>query len=331
MDSRLNTANPDRLRGSAIEILVGTPGSSNEDTNTSVSNTWSLPKNLISHYSPFLQAACSWDFREARDGRIELPEDDPTVFGLFVEWMYYGSYDISPLISHSSHSSTDAKCWVLGDKLLCAEFKNYALSRLYERHISSSFRRAVSCDDAQYAWDNTTQAAKLRQFYADFVVQYFASPDRLLGTTEDWDLLLQSHPDIRILLLESFRQDPLIRTHIRDAKEYLELDTPHLDPILRLNTRDTRLAIRGKMEESWGPSVGAKVIEEEPDSASGTKDALCTRSKLVPTTVGCSANVHEAEQESSLDLDTERVREPSRDRGIEDISSDLDETTSVIT
>lgn len=114
MDSRLNAANLGRLRGGSIQIHVGT-ASSNQGTETSVSNKWFLPQNLISHYSPFLQAACSWGFRENRDERIELPEDDPTVFGLFVEWMYYGSYDILPL---TPYSSIDAKCWVFGDKLL---------------------------------------------------------------------------------------------------------------------------------------------------------------------------------------------------------------------
>lgn len=103
-----------------------------------------------------------WDFREYRDERIELPEDDPRIFGLFVEWMYYGSYVISP---PTSYPSTDAKCWVLGDKLLCGEFKNYAISRLYEQHIGTSFSKTVSYDDVQYAWDNTTSVAKLRQFY----------------------------------------------------------------------------------------------------------------------------------------------------------------------
>jgi len=216
--------NLDRFRGSAITIHVGTPPSLNEGTKTSVSNKWCLPKNLISHYSPFLQAACSWDFKENRNGQIELPEDDPTVFGLFVEWMYYGSYNVSLL---TSCSSTDAKCWVLGDKLLCGEFKNYALSRLYELHM----------------------VAKLRQFYMDFVVQYFASPDRLSGTTEDWDSLFQDHPDIRLVLLENFRQDPSLRTQVRDAKEYLELDTSHLNSILRLNARVAGLAMKEKGEE----------------------------------------------------------------------------------
>lgn len=272
-----NAANLDRLRGSAIEIHVGTSNSSNEDTQTGISNKWSLPKNLISHYSPFLQAACSWNLQENRNERIELPEDDPTLFGLFVEWMYYGSYD-----SLSPHSSTDAKCWVLGDKLLCSEFKNYALSRLYDQHIAASFGRAVPYNDVQYAWDNTAPAAKLRQFYVDFVIQYFENPSKLLGTTGDWDELLQNHSDIRILLLQNFRHDPSKRMQIRDVREYLELDESHLNP--KLETKLARLATRNNLEDARGYSFGSKTEKWQSDSSFGTKDVLCAETEVIPVT-----------------------------------------------
>jgi hypothetical protein len=244
--SRLHTANPYRLRGSAIEIHAGTSNPSIGCTRNSVSDSWFLPKNLISHFSPFLQAACSGPFRETQEGRIELPDDDPTVFGLFVEWMYYGSYDILP---PTTYSSTDAKCWVLGDKLLCGEFKNYALGRLYRRHVSTYFGLPVSCEEVQYAWENTASDAKLRQFYGDFVVQNFSHPRKLLGSGGDWDALLQSHSELRMLLLENFRKGRSLRTLVKDEREYLELENSNLSLILDLATRAGPLSIRGKGEE----------------------------------------------------------------------------------
>lgn len=150
----------------------------------------------------------------------------------------------------------------------------------------------------------------------------------MLGTIEDWDSLLQDHSDIRILLLENFRQDPSLRTHIKDVKEYLELDTSPLNPILKLNTRVSRLAIREKREESWGLSVGDKVKEKECDSVFETKDALCTETKLVPTTVGSSAKVHEVRPDFGLDLGSEPARKMSEYRAIEDIGVGSDENTS---
>ncbi|KAH7317008.1 hypothetical protein B0I35DRAFT_266332 [Stachybotrys elegans] len=225
----------DLLRGSGIEIHVGTSTLSDKHANTDASNTWSLPIKLITHHSPFFKAACSWDFQERRNKRIELPEDDPTVFALFVEWMYYGSYDVRSL---TSHSSIDVRCWVLGDKLLCTDFKNYAMSRLYARQVGAFSSSTVACDDVLYACDNTPASSKLRQFYADFVIEHFSNPSKLHGTVADWDTLLQSCSDIRLLLLQNVRQSPPMQTHVRDVKDYFESNESHLNKDLKLQIRE---------------------------------------------------------------------------------------------
>ena len=100
-----------RLRGPGMEIRIGTGHDLALD---SMCNTWSLPKRLISYYSPFLKAACLRDFKERRENQIELPNDDPVVFALFVEWIYYRDYAIAPFSLPSrirnSGTSVDAEC-----------------------------------------------------------------------------------------------------------------------------------------------------------------------------------------------------------------------------
>lgn len=244
-----------------MEVRVGTSDSSDKSTNTSASNTWSLPINLISYHSLFFKAACSWHFQEGRKKQVELPEDDPAVFGLFVEWMYYGSYDA---LSLTTHSSIDAKCWVLGDKLLCSGFKNYAMSRLYAQHTTTSFAKAVTSDDLEYACDTSASNSKLRQFYADFVLEHFGSPSRLHGTIGDWDTLLQRYPDIRVLLLQNFRQYLPTRTHIKEIKDYLELNESHVDQSLKRDKRVAQLAIRKNEDESGDLEFSRKAEEKGP-------------------------------------------------------------------
>ncbi|EMT67255.1 hypothetical protein FOC4_g10005329, partial [Fusarium odoratissimum] len=89
---------------------------------------------------------------------INLPDDDPAVFGLFVEWLYYGTYND---FTSPSSSNIHARCWGLGHKLLCNEFKNYAMGRLYKQHMEFS----MACEDVEYAYANTSLTSKLRQFY----------------------------------------------------------------------------------------------------------------------------------------------------------------------
>jgi hypothetical protein len=86
--------NVSSLRSPGTELNVGTATSVHDSTEDS----WSLPKRLISHYSPFLAAACVRDFKERHENRIQLPDEDPVVFALFVEWMYYGGYTIATFL-----------------------------------------------------------------------------------------------------------------------------------------------------------------------------------------------------------------------------------------
>ncbi|KAH3957086.1 hypothetical protein HBI73_135200 [Parastagonospora nodorum] len=110
-DDRKQNSHVDLLRGPGMEIRIGTGHDLALD---SMCNTWSLPKRLISYYSPFLKAACLRDFKERRENQIELPNDDPVVFALFVEWIYYRDYAIAPFSLPSrirnSGTSVDAEC-----------------------------------------------------------------------------------------------------------------------------------------------------------------------------------------------------------------------------
>ncbi|EGU85595.1 hypothetical protein FOXB_03884 [Fusarium oxysporum f. sp. conglutinans Fo5176] len=125
----------DLLRGTSTNISVG---STIEDR---AANMWSLPIALISRHSLYMEAMSpgSGIFPKAH---INLPDDDPAVFGLFVEWLYNGTY--TDFISPSS-SNIHARCWGLSDELLCNEFKNYVMGRLYKQHMEFS----MACEDME--------------------------------------------------------------------------------------------------------------------------------------------------------------------------------------
>ncbi|KAF1842095.1 uncharacterized protein K460DRAFT_178797 [Cucurbitaria berberidis CBS 394.84] len=232
------------LRGASIEISVGLSSClCSRPESCDCNESWFLPKALISQYSPFLRAACTRDFKERDQNLIELPEDDPAAFALFVEWMYYGEYTVlasSSTLSESLHNDTNmnAKCWVLGDKLLCTEFKNYAMGRLYMQHTARSTGRVVATYNVQYVCEHSATTSKLRQFYLDYVVEHFADPTRLKGTTEEWDELLIHHKDLRMLVFQSFKTAPDQRRFVQSEMNYMDQDE------LLSNTLD-RLRIEG--------------------------------------------------------------------------------------
>ncbi|KAF5708060.1 sdr family [Fusarium mundagurra] len=216
------------LQGSGVEIQVGTKTTSSNCDESDSFKAWCLPVNLISHYSPYLKETCSSSVQESNK-RIRLHDHSPGVFGLFVEWMYYGSYESS---SSVSINNADAKCWVLGDKLRSIEFQNYAMRRLHEQHTRPMFGRPVTCDDVQYVWCNTSPGSKLRNFYMHFVVEHFGSPAKLLGSSTDWDTVLQNQSEIRIQLLDKFRKSIFSPTRVERVDEYLEPNnSPSIFPV----------------------------------------------------------------------------------------------------
>jgi hypothetical protein len=181
---------------------------------------------LISHHSPFLEAACSRDSKEGRTNRIKLQDYDATVFALFVEWMYYGDYAIAPLSVSSVDSvgsaNIDARCWVLGDKLLCTAFKNHAMSRLYKECTAAIFNRGVTTCDIRYACSNSRTDSKLRKIYVALFATHFSNPKRIRGTAEEWDSLVLEYADLRLSLLQGVRLDAKDRDFLESEEHYLD-------------------------------------------------------------------------------------------------------------
>jgi hypothetical protein len=173
------------MQGPGIEIRVA------EDSYTQ--QTWSLPQRLVSYHSDFFKTACRIDLRERNEKLICLPRDSPDVFRLFVEWLYFGKYTL-PLM-HRKRDDMDRQAWVLGDKLLCREFKEYAMTRLYGSYCGPLMSKRLKPDDIQFACENSPPGAGLRRLIFDIVGTYLPRMDtaRLVGTEEEWTAVLDRY------------------------------------------------------------------------------------------------------------------------------------------
>jgi hypothetical protein len=207
---------------------------------SSAIQTWSLPKALLSHYSGFLKAACTRAFKERQDNRIFMPEDDPVVFGHFVEWMckhaseppklidansnsVYGSFAML-LVFETERHHPYAAAWILGDKLMATDFKNYCMARLHATFVRrSNDSKSLLPSDIHYVCANTVPASTsaLRRLYLNVLAINFADSDVVKGAPEEWDEVLSDHADARTFLLGAFR-DSKDRKSLQGVEEYME-------------------------------------------------------------------------------------------------------------
>ncbi|KAF5597439.1 sdr family [Fusarium pseudoanthophilum] len=269
----------DLLRGPSTCISVGSTDEAR------AANMWSLPVALISRHSPYLKTMSSSSGFFSKS-HINLPDDDAVAFGLFVEWLYYGTYDDFQL---PSSSNIHARCWILGDKLLCNEFKNHAMGRLYKQHMEFS----VTCQDVEFVFANTSAASKLRQFYTDFIKQNFSDPKKLCGPVGNWDAILQRDADLRISLLLSIRQDPLFN-HLKYLRDYLDFDEVFFTGITPPAVQSIQLSVRQKKKKK----------NKKRNSMAGTKSA---ESAEPP---GSIVSAPSLKQESSVSNGSEPVQAP---------------------
>lgn len=123
--------------------------------------SWMIHKDLLTHQSPFFAAALSGCFKESTTNTVELIEDDPGAFTLFVQWLYTGEYDIK----FDNTPSIACLAWALGDKLQCPTFQDYAMCRLiayYEEHILNE-------DAMRLIYNVSPPGSRLRMFAVDTI------------------------------------------------------------------------------------------------------------------------------------------------------------------
>ena len=166
--------------GNAIELLVG-----DEDN----PQTWSLPKPLLTHVSPFFAAALDGPFSESESHKMSLPEDDPAAFELFVQWLYIGETGKdSP-----DYVFTHVRAWTLGDKLGCPVFQDRAMLKLLQFHAGGQ-GTIIEPQTLLLAYEGSAANSKLRA-WALQQFRYEVQGNKLGKMAEDWASITKTVPD----------------------------------------------------------------------------------------------------------------------------------------
>ncbi|USP79103.1 hypothetical protein yc1106_06377 [Curvularia clavata] len=96
------------------------------------SRTFYLHSGLLIAESDRFAKDLTGGFKEAEEKTIELEEEDPELFGFFVEYIYRDRSILSREIQHYTEYVTLARLYAMGERLLAPKFKAYSLWRFVQ-------------------------------------------------------------------------------------------------------------------------------------------------------------------------------------------------------
>ncbi|KAL8907957.1 MAG: hypothetical protein Q9207_001103 [Kuettlingeria erythrocarpa] len=127
---------------------------------------WSLPQALLAHVSPFFRAILSGPWAESQSRSVELEEDYPRAFRLFVHWIFtwiaQPAGQFPTQISDDFDAMDGLRAWVLGDKLGCVLFQDYAMATI----CWADTDRTIEADFFRQAYARSPPGSTLRRLAA---------------------------------------------------------------------------------------------------------------------------------------------------------------------
>ncbi|KAF2018452.1 hypothetical protein BU24DRAFT_421440 [Aaosphaeria arxii CBS 175.79] len=182
-DTRVVPSQAVRLNSGMIKVQVG-PAMDSEDLQ-STRETFYVHESAICDASPYFANAMKPEWSNLRpDPRtIELPEDDPAAFELYMSFLYAKQLPILSVPSEAATTAAANSSWepesdgyhtlayayVLGDRLLDIKFKNAIVDAyvLYARGTQPAKRYYPSTEEIRILYEGTREEAPIRQLLVD--------------------------------------------------------------------------------------------------------------------------------------------------------------------
>lgn len=149
--------------GPAIEVIVGR------------SESFTVHEYLL-RQSPFFDRMLNGTWKEATERRVELPEDDPDVFTIYVSWLYWNQIPTIPTCESGQDDSEFLhliQTYIFGDKIQDMAFQNTIVDAIIEKNRDSvrqglpSKQSIPSPACVRLAYDNTLSGSPLRRLLVD--------------------------------------------------------------------------------------------------------------------------------------------------------------------
>ena len=152
---------------------------------------WTLPEDFLSDRTEYFRAAFKSNFKEGVEKKIHLEEEDPTMFGKVVAWLFGSAVD-----PHSGewerYSLLDScKLFLLTDKLGIVDMNKEVIRAFETKSSVKDTKCRPTSEVVLFVYKNTTDSSKLREILLRQALMFFlqSSPEDL----EDFSAATSCH------------------------------------------------------------------------------------------------------------------------------------------
>ncbi|KAF1992446.1 hypothetical protein K402DRAFT_388100 [Aulographum hederae CBS 113979] len=202
------------LSGPLVDIYVG-----------ETKRHWSLHRNLLCHHSEWLQAELSPTTstnassnsvttlksmkrlgKEEPDQRLDLPDDDPAGFELFVKWLYQGKLDDVSDIEDDQQKYDYAvachKLHMLCDRFDMPQLKNIAIDQ-YRKGLSEA-QLVPDSEEINQIYRSSPEGSPFRRLMVKIAARQIMDPDSEKDA-ENYRICFENNPSFAIDIVNAVK------------------------------------------------------------------------------------------------------------------------------
>lgn len=166
---------------------------------------WSLHHNLLCHHSDYFEDHCSKDDKN-KNGKLELPDDDPRAFELLVKWLYQGKLDDvtdMPLEKKWEYADTCQRLYVLCDRINLPQLKNYAIDQFRKGCFGAGL--VPGPEEMKPIYKHTSPSSPFRKLVSRIAARQIMDPESE-DSPETYKMCFESSPDFAIDVVNAIRE-----------------------------------------------------------------------------------------------------------------------------
>jgi hypothetical protein len=165
------------------------------------SKTFHLHFDLLVAESERFSTGLKGNFKEAQDYVMNVEDEDPEIFGFFVEYIYRDRSILSRSVAHYSEYVTIARLYAMGDRLMAPKFKAQCLWRFTASlDIYSVISEESICEMLRIACTEITERTKEDPMRSQ-IFWYAGSKLSVLQKASMYRQLVREEPEVGQLCL----------------------------------------------------------------------------------------------------------------------------------